>query len=167
MSDFIPTKRKRTKYVFPKSANEFKQEPIEKTFSFFFQIAMFPNSAGKYHMRKFIVDSNNNFANIEEYYLNRKQCKKFYKIKKQNQYKAYNVNCLDNIQVPTLNDIYTAKSENLSSDNNNLDNMYQTFTNDNKEYMKNNNRYPLQFDINNNIDNGIGRINTLNNFSKF
>ena len=163
-NNYIPTKKKRSRYTFASSVNDFRPQPElkEKKISFFFQIATFQNSNGRYHMRKFVVSPENTFLNIEDYFLNKGQCKKFYKIKKSNQYKTYNVNDLNDIPPPTLNDIYTLKSENLTSGGN-LDSMYETFTNDNKSYIRANNRklFPKVG------DNGVGRLNTLNNFSKF
>ena len=134
--NYTPTQKKYIRYTFASSIDDFRPTQRDKTISFFFQIATFKNEYNKYHMRKFIVDSDNKFINIEDYMLNRNQCKKFYKIKKQHHYRMYNTKTLDGIDPPTLNDIHTSKSHNLTDCNNNLDTMYNSFTMDNVDYSK-------------------------------
>lgn len=137
--------RKRLVYTFPKTREEF--DDIKKTddITFFYQLTMFNDSKGKFHMRKFVVDSNDNFIKIDNYLLNKKQYKNFFKeyANKRHKYKLYNTRTLDEINPPTLNDINTTRSSNLVYNNeNNLNAMYEPFTST-KYY--NQNRYQPQY----------------------
>lgn len=89
------------------------------SFSFFYQICAFPHpKTDKYHMRKFVINSKNEFLHTREYFLTKSQCKKFFKIKKQHEYKCYPVYTLNNINYPSLGEILDSRSSIL---NNNYD----------------------------------------------
>jgi hypothetical protein len=141
-NNYISTKKKRIKYSFPVSVEEFKSEPQKRNFSFFYQIATFSetyNDSKKYHMRKFVFDDKFNFVKIEEYRLGTKDCKKFYNRYPMHKYKQFDVVDLDDINPPSFHDLQTSISTNLNTNKestSNLDSMYATFTNDNIDYRK-------------------------------
>ena len=118
-NDFINTRSKRVKYTFasPPSNNLRDIEPEEEYISFFYQIATFPDPyTKKFNMRKFIMSGNNDFLDIKEYNLTKKQAKKFYAEKKPNKFKRYSVYNLKDVGYPVMTDILTAKSSILSQD---------------------------------------------------
>ena len=85
-------------------------------FTFYHQICTFPNPYNnKYHMRKFVINGNNEFEDVKDFYLSKKQCKKFYKIKKPNEFKCYHVYSLDDIDYPNMSDVLTSKSQILGT----------------------------------------------------
>ncbi len=170
--NYIPTKKKNIRYKFATTLDDFRpKEEKRKTIDFFYQIAVFKNDNDKYHMRKFIIDSNNNFKN-EDYFLNHAQFKRFFKIKKPNQYRMFNTKTLDGVERPSLNDIYTLKSENLSGNSNQLDSMYSKVTMDKIDYAKlyenrkrkRGNYFPTMDSIDNYQQDNE---NVISNFSKF
>lgn len=120
-NNYIPTKKKITKYTFltPPKNND---NNIKDNISFFYQICTFPHPAfknsKKFHMRKFVINDKNEFISINDYYLSKKQCKKFFEIKKPHEYKCYHVYSLDDINYPSLAEISTLKSDILSHDYN-------------------------------------------------
>lgn len=90
-------------------------QPIETQLSFI-QIASFPNPKTKlYHIRRFIIDQNNEFAGIKEYFLNKRKYDKLLQRKKGNQYKLYSVYNLNIINYPCMSDILMLKSDILGS----------------------------------------------------
>ena len=118
---YIATKKNKVKYHFitPQEQINDQRTKLENEFKFFYQISTFKNpKTKKYHMRKFVIDGNGKFIDIKDYNLTTNQCKTFYKTKKKNEYKKYNVYDLDNVQYPVLSDFHMAKSEIL---NNNFD----------------------------------------------
>ena len=104
---------KKLRYTFNNNVDD--NDDKSEEFNFFYQICTFPNLyTNKYHMRKFVTNNNNEFIAINDYYLNKKQCKKFFLIKKQHEYQCYNTYSLDEINYPTLNDILKSKSKMLT-----------------------------------------------------
>lgn len=158
---------KSIKYTFPSSIDEFKSTSKNRLISFFFQISTFKNNNGKYHMRKFIISDKNEFINIEDYMLSHNQCKRFYKSKNINQYRMYNTVTLNNINPPTLNDIYTANSSNLKDYQNNLSSMYLPFTNDYNQYSPNNTNNTNKTNKIMDIDQSELNDNIVSDYSKF
>lgn len=115
----IPTQKKRTRYSFiPRSEYQDRNRvDPNSTLTFYYQICMFKNpDDNKYHMRKYVVNGNNEFINIKDYRLNSKQNKKFYSMKKQHEYKRFGVFHLDNVPPPSLFDVSTSKSDILGKD---------------------------------------------------
>ena len=93
----------------------FEEEPVEQLCSFY-QIASFLDpKTGKYHVRRFVINNNNEFLNIRDHYLNKNQYYKLFKRKKPNEYKVYSVYNLNSINYPVLGDILAAKSSILST----------------------------------------------------
>ena len=85
---------------------------------FVYQICTFPNpKTQRYHMRKFTLNGNNEFIDLRNYNLSKKQCKKFFKIKKSNEYKCFHTYSLDNIEYPKMADISLSRSNLLSQNN--------------------------------------------------
>lgn len=115
-NNFIPTKKKRTKYKFITRTEPNLISSNDNLF-FFYQICTFPNYKNRFQMRKFIINDNNEFVSVKTFNLTKKQCKKFYAEKKTHQYKNYSTYSLDEINTPSLGDILTAKSQILSSNN--------------------------------------------------
>lgn len=115
-NDYISTRKKRIKYKFVQpNAQQESEESAD--FSFFYQICTFPDPyTKKFHMRKFIINHRNEFANVKEFNLSKKQCKKFFAIKKQHEYKCYPVYSLENINYPNLGEILGSKSDILNNE---------------------------------------------------
>ena len=101
-----------------KNVKNIKNKENIKPVSKFYQICSFQNPhTNKYHVRKFIINSKNEFASIKEYKLSKTQYKKLLEIKKTNEYKCYSTYDLKNISYPNYSDILTLKS-NMITDNN-------------------------------------------------
>jgi hypothetical protein len=84
---------------------------------FYYQICTFPDQFNnKYHMRKFVINNDNEFIAINDYHLNKKQCKKFFSIKKPHEYKCFSCYSLEDINYPNMSDILMLKSDILSND---------------------------------------------------
>lgn len=121
-NNYISTKKKRVKYQFvtrDTENNQNKQSSQNDDLIFYYQICTFQEPKNnKYQMRKFVINSRNEFLAINDFYLTKKQCKKFYKYKKQHEYKCFPMYNLNGVDYPTLADIITAKSDILSTDYN-------------------------------------------------
>ena len=141
-NNYISPNKKRVRYKFATSLEDFKSIPVKKTFSFFYQIATFPetdkNGIKKYHLRKFVFDNQHNFVNIEDYKLSSSDCKKFYKRYPVHKYKQYDVLNLDMINPPCVYDLQTSISTNLEASESSsiLDSMYGSVTNNQIDYKK-------------------------------
>lgn len=84
--------------------------------SAFYQICSFRNPTTKaFHVRKFVINNKNEFANVKEYFLSRKQYKKLLEVKTPNEYKCFNTYDLKNIAYPTEADILVSKSQLLNN----------------------------------------------------
>jgi hypothetical protein len=96
-------------------------EPIEQdnTQLSFIQVASFPNpKTNLYHVRRFIVNQNNEIIGIKEYFLSKKRYDRLLQRKKRNQYKLYSVYNLNVVNYPCASDILMLKSNILGSDYN-------------------------------------------------
>lgn len=82
----------------------------------FYQLASFPYD-NRYHLRRFVLNGKNEFVHIQNFYLSKRQYKKFLLKKKNYQYKLYPVYDLDVAGYPTSGDIQMAKSSILSQNN--------------------------------------------------
>jgi|688.fasta_scaffold636774_1 hypothetical protein len=103
------------KYKFVSSFD--KPEDIIVSTASFLQIASFPNPKNKlYHIKKFIINQNNEFIDAKEYFLNKNKYEKLLKIKRKNEYKLYAVYDLNTVNVPSLSDILMLRSTILGSD---------------------------------------------------
>ncbi len=165
--NYIPTKKKRIRYNFSGQSTE--SQPRKRTFSFFYQIATFPEK-GKYHLRKYVFDDQFTFVNIEDYRLNDKDCKKFYSQNPTQKYKQYGVIDLNIVNKPSLYDLQTSLSSNLDArgSTSNLDSMYNSITGfetvDYAQLYRNN--YANNVDKLNSISSHFNQ-NTITDFSSF
>ena len=108
----------KSKYVFTTSQSQnnydysMSQTPNnKKNFTFFYQITTCKDlQTNTYQMRKFVLDSDNNFSKITKYNLTPKQYKKFFTLYKPHEYKMYSVIDLNLIKYPSFFDINTANS---------------------------------------------------------
>jgi hypothetical protein len=116
-TDFIPTKKKRVRYQFINTQQQ--EEKPDSSIHFYYQICTFPNrQTQKYHMRKFVINSKNEFVAVNDYYLSTEQCRKFFSMKKPQEYKCYSVYSLDDIAYPNLAELLVSKSDILTNDYN-------------------------------------------------
>lgn len=77
----------------------------------FYQIAIFPDmQTKKYHIRKFVIDSNNEFIDIKNYKVTKDELNLFLSKKKICSYKKYSTPDLNNVSYPTTADISLARS---------------------------------------------------------
>jgi len=78
----------------------------------FYQLCIFPHpKTGKYYARRFVVNANNEFADIEDLQLTQKQYNRIHEKVLPNQYKTFATYTLDNIDYPSFSDVITAQSE--------------------------------------------------------
>lgn len=78
----------------------------------YYQVCIFKNpKTNKYHARRFIVNANNEFTDIDELRLTDRQYKRLLDLATPNQYKTYSTYTLDHIDYPCFSDILTAQSE--------------------------------------------------------
>ena len=92
------------------------EEEQEEHLSSFYQIASFSHpKTGKYHVRRFVINNNNEFLNVRDHNLDKKQYYKLLKRKKPNEYKMYSVYNLNSVNYPVLGDILAAKSSMLAT----------------------------------------------------
>ncbi len=107
------SRRKKVNYVFGDKRNEEVVDNI--TFSNYYQICTYKDpTTNSYHLRKFVISSKNEFEQMNEYRLTKKQLKKFIENKKKHEYKCYPSYNFNNIDYPNLGDIHMANSSILS-----------------------------------------------------
>lgn len=115
-NNYIPTRKKRTRYKFVKPSDINTIEETTQQIKFYYYICTFKNpDDGKYHMRKFVINGKNEFMSINDYKLSKSQCKKFFSIYKSHEYKCFSKFTLDDVNHPTLADIMTSKSDILAN----------------------------------------------------
>lgn len=106
------------KFIQQNRGTNFTNDESINDIKFYYQICTFPiQDSDKYHMRKFVVSNNNEFIAINDYYLSKKQCKKFFAIKKTNEYKCFPHYSLEQVTYPSTSDILMLKSDLLENDN--------------------------------------------------
>lgn len=119
MTQYIKTKKNRVKYHFitNNDTNNTNDQPTNiNDIMFFYQLSTFQNPhKKKFHLKKFIIDHNNNFIGLKEYYITLNQRNKFLNANQKNKYKMYSTYDLNNINYPTMGDILHAKSDILST----------------------------------------------------
>ena len=116
---YIPTKKTRTKYTFVGGQQDYDvREPKDDgSSSEYFQVCAFKDPTTKrYHMRKFAINGKNEFSSIKDFYLKKKECKKFMNVRKSHEYKVFPQYNLNNVQPPTLQEVCTSKSSILGND---------------------------------------------------
>lgn len=83
----------------------------------YFQIASFANpNSNKYHLKRFVINGNNQFIRLKEYHLTKCQLEKLISVKKPNEYKMYSSYSLNDITYPNNGDISMARSQILEED---------------------------------------------------
>jgi hypothetical protein len=105
------------KYRFTTPNSEDHTQDQEDSFTFFYQVCMFPDprNNNNYHMKKFIINSSDEIVRTDEYFLTKKQCKQLFAIKKKHEYKCYPVYSLKNVIPPSLGEILGSKSDILNN----------------------------------------------------
>lgn len=102
-----------------KFVNNFNEHFQNDNLISFYQISSFANPKnGKYHLRRFIINNDNQFVNIKEYQLEKKYFDKFIRKKKSNEYRMYSVYDLSNVNYPSLSDVLLLKSDTLKNNYN-------------------------------------------------
>ena len=83
----------------------------------FYQLAAFADPKNKlYHVRRFTINSTNEFVGISDHYVNKRTFEKIIKKKKNNEYKVFSVYDLNSsVEYPSLSDILLLKSDILST----------------------------------------------------
>lgn len=113
-NDLINTKsKKKVRYEFIKPTPRTDYLPKEDLTDiiYFYQICIFPNpKTNKFEMRKYILNGKNDVLDVKKYLLNKDQCKKFFEVKNSNEYKSYPQYYIDEVDGPTMADIFTARS---------------------------------------------------------
>ncbi|QKF93785.1 hypothetical protein QKU48_gp0327 [Fadolivirus algeromassiliense] len=85
----------------------------------FYQVGSFPHPKnGKYHLRKFVINDDNNFVQVKEYLVDKKIYTKFLQRKKSNEYKMYSVYDLGTVNYPSMSDVLLLKSDVLKGNYN-------------------------------------------------
>lgn len=114
-NEYINTRKKRVRYHFVTPTIVEENKDAKKPIIFFYQICTFKNpDNGMYHLRRFTINSKNEFMDIKNYILTKKQRKKFLRETKCHKYKCYDTYTLENINYPSLADIMTSQSDILS-----------------------------------------------------
>jgi hypothetical protein len=104
-----------SKYKFVTNLNE-DPHPKNSDIISFYQICTFPHPKNKmYNVRRFSINSNNEFAAIKNSFLSKSRLERFLKSKKNNQYAMYSTYDLNYVKYPTLSDILLLKSDILSN----------------------------------------------------
>ena len=109
----------RTNFTFGTNSvqDELLYNPPKRDFKYY-QLCSFKNPwTQKYHIRRFIMNSKNEFTNIQELYINSKQYQRFVKTHKPNEYKMFGVYDLNQVAYPSLGDIAIIQSPILENDN--------------------------------------------------
>jgi hypothetical protein len=117
--NYISTKKKRVRYSFVTPTNVVENKQNIRPIIYIYQICIYKNPYDhKFHLRRFAVSPNNEFIDLKYYKLDKKQCKKFVKSTPPNKYKSYSTYSLENIEYPTLSDIFLSQSDILESNYN-------------------------------------------------
>jgi hypothetical protein len=83
----------------------------------FYQVCHFADpDIKKYHVRKFIINSDYVIKKVKNYTINKNTFKKLLETKKDHEYKIYSTYDLSNINYPDPSDILLRKSELLGTD---------------------------------------------------
>ena len=96
--------------------NNFNDNTIDEKLISFYQVASFINpKTQKYHVRRFVINNDNEFVNVRDHYINKKMYDKLFSVKKPNQYKIYSVYDLNSINYPSMGEVLGAKSSMIVS----------------------------------------------------
>ena len=107
-----------TTYKFITKYNQHEQPMLPISQTSFYQIAAHPHPKNNlYHVRKFIIDGDDNIIKMSEYNIKQKHYDQLIKQKKSHEYKQYSVYNLTNVGYPNRGDILLCKSNILSVNN--------------------------------------------------
>jgi hypothetical protein len=96
--------------------DEYIYNPPDRKFKYY-QLCSFKNPYNsKYHIRRFIVNSRNEFVNIQEGYITSKEYNRFIQSHKLNEYKQYNTYDLNQVNYPNMGEISIVQSPILDCD---------------------------------------------------
>ena len=102
----------------PNAQKQFSNNDIKQDDIIFYQLATFVNPTNnKYHLRRFLINSNNKILNLKEYYVDKNFIDKLTRTKKNNAYKMYSLYDLSETNYPSISDISLARSPILQQDN--------------------------------------------------
>lgn len=105
------------KYVFVSSSNEPQYNPRPVKNTKFYQICAFPNpNTGKFEVRENIVNGDNIVISYRTVSMSEKYQKKLLRELRDNKYKLYSTRTLDSIDLPSVNDMFVARSNMLNDD---------------------------------------------------
>lgn len=115
MNRSFSSDNRRPQYTFSNHDQQNIQSYNPYEIRFYYQLCGFahPNTK-RYHLRKYVMNENNEFLTVVDEYLTRRQCKKFMNDKKDREYKIYSVYSLNNVAPPSLADLNTSFSELLN-----------------------------------------------------
>ena len=98
------------KFTSYNSQDEYLYNPPSRIFKYY-QLCSFKNpNNGKYHIRRFVVNSNNEFISIDDKYIDSKGYKRFVQSHRLNEYKLHNTYDLNHIAYPCLGEITIIQS---------------------------------------------------------
>jgi hypothetical protein len=107
-----------SRYSFVSEFDKDQTDP-DQDITFYYQITCNEHpKIKKYQMRRFTINGNNEFINVEYFNLPKDQYERFLKFHKPKEYKCYSVLNIQDVNPPSLADIYILKSEMLAGDNN-------------------------------------------------
>lgn len=82
-----------------------------------YQICAFPTpDSGKFEIREVIINGDDNIVSYKIHRITEKEQRKMLKLLRGNKYRLYSTHILDNIGLPSYNDIYFARSGMINSD---------------------------------------------------
>jgi hypothetical protein len=104
------------KFVSPNSQSEYTYNPQSNVFKYY-QLCSFKNPYNnKYHIRRFVMNSKNEFVSVNEKYIDAKEYKRFVQSHRLNEYKLHNAYDLNYIAYPSLGEITIIQSPILQTD---------------------------------------------------
>jgi len=78
----------------------------------FYQLATFPNPKKQgYHIRRYIIDGNNNYVSVKEKYFKESEYIHFIETTRPNIFRRYSTFNLNEVSQPTMGDISLARSD--------------------------------------------------------
>ena len=109
---YIPTRKKRIRYRFITPSTVVDENPSDTSLHCYYQVCTFANPYDHfYHARKIIFNGKNEILDTKYYKINKAQYKKFRKNFPLHKYALYNTHTLDNINFPTIAQLFTAQSD--------------------------------------------------------
>jgi hypothetical protein len=108
MDNFI--KSANFKFVSKSIQDDYTYNPTPRNYKYY-QICSFVNPwTNKYHIKRFIINEKNQFVNIQDYRLEKKQYMRFVQACRPNEYKMFNIYDLNETAYPSLGDLTIVQS---------------------------------------------------------